>query len=66
MDSSFVAFWTLGGARVAKSAVEKYAAMQDMELHDESVSRLQTGVHVVVRGQKLCALTCKSVGDPKS
>ena len=37
----------------AKSTVEKYAVVQVMELHDESVSRLQTGVHVVVRGQKM-------------
>ena len=39
----------------AKSTVEKYAVVQVMELHDESVSRLQTGVHVVVRGQTLYA-----------
>ena len=39
----------------AKSTVEKYAVVQVMELHDESVSRLQTGVHVVVRGQKIGA-----------
>ena len=41
--------------------------MQVMELHDESVTRLQTGVYVVVRGQKVCrALACKSVSDPES
>ena len=39
----------------AKSTVEKYAVMQVTELHDESFSRLQTGVHVVVRGQKIGA-----------
>ena len=50
----------------AKSTVEKYVVVQVMELHDESVSRLQTSVHVFVRGQKLCALTCESVSDPET
>ena len=50
----------------AKSTVEKYAAMQDTELHDESFSRLQTGVHVFLRGQKIRALTFSGVSDPES